>query len=156
VRAQGGRGKHIQICLCLAQSIFFELPRPANEATEFQTTTKRRGALVSIPTQSERTLRVQATTRSARAKWVRAKVSTSPHEVFCVINSLDRSPTASTSFAQKRKEVVVMRPPAGPIYWSVMSAILLFPWSVVGTWFFLRRRRRKDKKLREKDYGATS
>jgi len=40
VRAQGGRGKHIQVCLCLAQSIFFELPRPVNEVTEFQATTK--------------------------------------------------------------------------------------------------------------------
>ena len=41
MRAQGGRGKHIQICLCLAQSIFFELPRPANEVTEFRVTTER-------------------------------------------------------------------------------------------------------------------
>jgi len=27
--------------LCLAQSIFFELPRPENEATEFRVTTER-------------------------------------------------------------------------------------------------------------------
>ena len=39
-----------------------------------------RGALVRITTQSERTIRVQATTRSARAKWVRAKVNTSPQK----------------------------------------------------------------------------
>jgi len=38
-----------------------------------------RGALVRITTQSERTRQFQATTRSARAKWVRAKVNTSPH-----------------------------------------------------------------------------
>jgi hypothetical protein len=37
-----------------------------------------RGALVRITTQSERTWQVQATTRSARAKWVRAKANTSP------------------------------------------------------------------------------
>lgn len=37
-----------------------------------------RGALVRFPTQSERTRQFQATTRSARAKWVRAKVNTSP------------------------------------------------------------------------------
>ncbi len=41
MRAQGGRGKHIQICLCLAQSIFFELPRPITEAPEFKVTAKR-------------------------------------------------------------------------------------------------------------------
>jgi len=41
LRAQGGRGKHIQICLCLAQSIFFELPRPVNEATKPKATTER-------------------------------------------------------------------------------------------------------------------
>lgn len=52
-----------------------------------------------------------------------------------------------------------MRPPAGPAYWWVMSAILIFPWSavtivVVG---FLHKRR-KNKKLREqeeKERGAT-
>jgi hypothetical protein len=37
-----------------------------------------RGALVRITTESERTRQFQATTRSARAKWVRAKVNTSP------------------------------------------------------------------------------
>jgi len=37
-----------------------------------------RGALVRITTQSERTRQFQVTTRSARAKWVRAKVNTSP------------------------------------------------------------------------------
>jgi len=39
-----------------------------------------RGALVRITTQSERTRQFQATTRSARAKWVRAKVNTSPQK----------------------------------------------------------------------------
>ena len=39
-----------------------------------------RGALVRFPTQSERTRQFQATTRSARAKWVRAKVNTSPQK----------------------------------------------------------------------------
>ncbi len=38
-----------------------------------------RGALIRITTQSERTRQFQGTTRSARAKWVRAKVNTSPH-----------------------------------------------------------------------------
>jgi len=37
-----------------------------------------RGALVHITTQSGRTMQFQATMRSARAKWVRAKVNTSP------------------------------------------------------------------------------
>ena len=37
-----------------------------------------RGALVRITAQSERTRQFQVTTRSARAKWVRAKVNTSP------------------------------------------------------------------------------
>jgi len=39
-----------------------------------------RGALIRITTQSERTRQFQATTRSARAKWVRAKVNTSPQK----------------------------------------------------------------------------
>ena len=39
-----------------------------------------RGALVRITTQSERTRQFQATTRSARAKWVRAKANTSPQK----------------------------------------------------------------------------
>ena len=39
-----------------------------------------RGALSRITTQSERTRQFQATTRSARAKWVRAKVNTSPQK----------------------------------------------------------------------------
>ncbi len=34
----------------------------------------------AVEAQSERTLRVQATTRSARAKWVRAKDNTSPQK----------------------------------------------------------------------------
>jgi len=37
-----------------------------------------RGALSRSTTQSERTRQFQATTLSARAKWVRAKVNTSP------------------------------------------------------------------------------
>jgi 4-amino-4-deoxy-L-arabinose transferase-like glycosyltransferase len=48
-----------------------------------------------------------------------------------------------------------MRPPAGPIFFGVMSAILLFPWSlaalaIIGFW----RKRRKNKKLREKERDA--
>ncbi len=39
-----------------------------------------RGALSRITTQSERTRQFQATTRSARAKWVRAKANTSPQK----------------------------------------------------------------------------
>ncbi|OGG88068.1 hypothetical protein A3G62_01875 [Candidatus Kaiserbacteria bacterium RIFCSPLOWO2_12_FULL_50_10] len=49
-----------------------------------------RGALVRFSTQSERTRQFQVTTRSARAKWVRAKANTSPHvpknlrkQIFC-------------------------------------------------------------------------
>ncbi len=33
-----------------------------------------------VPAQSGRTLRVQATTHAERAKWVRARVSISPHK----------------------------------------------------------------------------
>ena len=39
-----------------------------------------RGALYRFTTQSERTIQFQATTRSARAKWVRAKANTSPQK----------------------------------------------------------------------------
>ncbi|MDO8572668.1 MAG: hypothetical protein Q7S11_02740, partial [bacterium] len=39
-----------------------------------------RGAFLRFTTQSERTIQFQATTRSARAKWVRAKANTSPFE----------------------------------------------------------------------------
>ena len=39
-----------------------------------------RGALIHITTQFERTIQFQATTRSARAKWVRAKANTSPQK----------------------------------------------------------------------------
>ena len=41
--------------------------------------TRRRAAAVRIGTESERTKESQASTRSARAKWVRAKANTSPH-----------------------------------------------------------------------------
>ena len=44
-----------------------------------------RGALSRSTTQSERTRQFQVTTRSARAKWVRAKVNTSPHKNYKVI-----------------------------------------------------------------------
>ncbi|TSC78263.1 MAG: hypothetical protein G01um101429_877, partial [Parcubacteria group bacterium Gr01-1014_29] len=44
-----------------------------------------RGALSRITTQSERTRQFQATTRSARAKWVRAKVNTSPQPKITAI-----------------------------------------------------------------------
>ena len=54
MRAQGGRGKHNKICLCLAQSIFFELPRPVNEGTESQTTTKRREEAPRLAARTER------------------------------------------------------------------------------------------------------
>ena len=43
-----------------------------------------RGALYRFPTQSERTMQFQVTTRSARAKWVRAKVNTSPQNAKTV------------------------------------------------------------------------
>ena len=39
-----------------------------------------RGAFIRITTHSERTLHFRATTRSARAKWVRAKANTSPQK----------------------------------------------------------------------------
>ncbi|OGY08985.1 MAG: hypothetical protein A2782_01300 [Candidatus Blackburnbacteria bacterium RIFCSPHIGHO2_01_FULL_43_15b] len=54
MRAQGGRGKHIQICLCLAQSIFFELPPNSVEATEFQATTKRGYGCASVAVRAEK------------------------------------------------------------------------------------------------------
>ena len=55
MRALGGRGKHIKICLCLAQSIiFFELSRPVTEATEFQTTTKRREEAPRLAARTEK------------------------------------------------------------------------------------------------------
>jgi len=44
-----------------------------------------RGALVRITTQSECTRQFQVTTRSARAKWVRAKANTSP-QIFEIQN----------------------------------------------------------------------
>ena len=54
MRARGGRGKHIQICLCLAQSIFFELPSNSLEATEFRTTTKRGYGSASVAVRAEK------------------------------------------------------------------------------------------------------
>jgi len=54
VRAQGGRGKHNKICLCLAQSIFFELPRPVNEAIEVRVTTKRREEAPRLAARTEK------------------------------------------------------------------------------------------------------
>jgi len=39
-----------------------------------------RGALVRFTAQAERTRQFQVTTRSARAKWVRAKANTSPQK----------------------------------------------------------------------------
>jgi len=50
-----------------------------------------RGALHRSTTQSERTRQFQATTRSARAKWVRAKVNTSPPRQFSI--GLTRMPS---------------------------------------------------------------
>ena len=47
-----------------------------------------RGALVRITTKSERTRQFQATTRSARAKWVRVKVNTSPHKIKTGLDTL--------------------------------------------------------------------
>jgi len=54
VRARGGRGKHIQICLCLAQSIFLELPQPVNEATGFKVTTERREEAPRVAARTEK------------------------------------------------------------------------------------------------------
>ncbi|MEK7531827.1 MAG: hypothetical protein AAB545_02790, partial [Patescibacteria group bacterium] len=47
-----------------------------------------RGALVHFTTESERTMQFQVTTRSARAKRVRAKANTSPPRSSKSINNL--------------------------------------------------------------------
>ena len=47
-------GKHIQICLCLAQSILIELPLSAVEATEFKATTKRGYGSASVAVRVEK------------------------------------------------------------------------------------------------------
>jgi len=54
VRALGGWGKHIQICLCFAQSIFFELLMSTDEATDFRATTKRGYGSASIAVRAEK------------------------------------------------------------------------------------------------------
>ncbi len=48
-----------------------------------------RGAFLCFTTQSERTRQFQVTTRSARAKWVRAKANTSPP--ICTFSKIVRS-----------------------------------------------------------------
>ena len=66
-----------------------------------------RGALVRITAQSERTRQFQATTRSARAKWVRAKVNTSPPDVQ--IRTLKNGSNFGTPPPQSRSEARALR-----------------------------------------------
>ncbi|PIR44942.1 MAG: hypothetical protein COV10_01915 [Candidatus Vogelbacteria bacterium CG10_big_fil_rev_8_21_14_0_10_51_16] len=66
VRAQDGWGKHMQTCLCLAQSIFFELPRPVTEATKPPKATTERGE--EAPRLAARTV----TLSDLVAKWSKA------------------------------------------------------------------------------------
>ena len=60
-----------------------------------------RGALVRFTTESERTRQFQATTRSARAKWVRAKANTSPQKETSCSESRD-APRAEGAGVGKR------------------------------------------------------
>ena len=63
-----------------------------------------RGALIRITTQSERTRQFQATTRSARAKWVRAKVNTSPQiETSCSERTEDDRAVGAEDEERERK-----------------------------------------------------
>ena len=54
MRAQGGRGKHIQICLCLSTIHFLGLPLFAVEGTEFRVTTKRGYGSASVAVRAEK------------------------------------------------------------------------------------------------------
>ena len=62
-------------------------------------------AVEALPARSERTWQVQATTRSARAKWVRAKVIHSPQiETSSVVRAAARSAAEEWAGRKPRRE----------------------------------------------------
>ena len=65
-----------------------------------------RGALSRITTQSERTRQFQATTRSARAKWVRAKANTSPPVIKYFMNNTFKLNVSVFLILRKKDEIL--------------------------------------------------
>jgi len=99
VRAQGGWGKHIQICLCLAQSIFFELPRPVNEATNSRATTERGEEAPRSPLKAEK-----RATKSAKLIALFSETETAKQNQKFPFHFLSAPPTPPAEEKKKGKE----------------------------------------------------
>jgi len=95
----GGWVKHIQICLCLAQSIFFELPRPITEATEFQATTKRGEEAPRLAVRTEK-----RATKNVKIRLLFSETETAKQNQKFPFHFLSAPPTPPAENLKLRKE----------------------------------------------------
>ncbi|KKR00051.1 MAG: hypothetical protein UT27_C0024G0001, partial [Candidatus Nomurabacteria bacterium GW2011_GWD2_39_12] len=74
-----------------------------------------------ITTQSERTKESQATTRSARAKWVRAKVNTSPQKETSESERWEEARAFSAGVSKRARRFATNWDGTGAAKWADLS-----------------------------------
>jgi len=79
--------------------------------------------LVSITTQSERTRQFQATTRSARAKWVRAKVNTSPQNETSESERWEEARAEGAGVGKRARRFAMNWDGTGAANWADLSLV---------------------------------
>jgi hypothetical protein len=82
-----------------------------------------RGALVRFPMQSERTRQFQATTRSARAKWVRAKVNTSPQKETSESERWEEAAACGAGVGKRARRFATNWDGTGVANWADLSLV---------------------------------
>ena len=80
-----------------------------------------RGTLVRITAQSERMRQFQATTRSARAKWVRAKVNTSPQKETSESKRLEEARAEGAGVGKRARRVATNWDGTDAAKWADLS-----------------------------------
>jgi len=79
--------------------------------------------LVRITTQSERTRQFQATTRSARAKWVRAKVNTSPQNETSESERWEEARAEGAGVGKRARRFAMNWDGTGAANWADLSLV---------------------------------
>ena len=82
-----------------------------------------RGALVRITAQSERTRQFQVTTRSARAKWVRAKANISPQKETSESERWEEARAEGAGVGKRARRVAMNWDGAGAAKWADLSLV---------------------------------
>jgi len=79
--------------------------------------------MVRFTTQSERTRQFQATTRSARAKWVRAKVNTSPQKETSESERWEEARAEGTGVGKRARRFATNSDGTGAEKWADLSLV---------------------------------